>query len=641
MTLFSLAGKNIKGNFNNYLVYFVSLVFSMVIYYTFVSLQYSDKIQESIELSDTMSFMFRVSSVILILFVAIFILYSNSFFTRRRKKEVGLYSMLGLRKKTIGRMLFYENLIMGMIALVIGIVLGTLLSKLFSMILIKLMGSTAEVDFGISMLAIIQTVIVFMAIILFTSVQGYRLIYRFKLIELFHAEKKGEQIPKVSPIAAVVGVILLAASYWLILRPFPNEFNMEYLIKNYGVALIALVIGTHLFFRSVTVYLLKLSQRNKSRYYRGTRLIETSQLLYRIRGNARTFTVIALLSAATISFFGATYSGYYGNEKNSKEVVPFSYSHLSKGQDFDSKIENIIAEDNKHPIKAQLDIPVIKLKGKLSFRLDYEMNPVKLISASTFNQAAKALGRDKTVTLSGNQATVIKPRFTKFTPSDFKGQEVTLQLPEQNRNLKFVNMLEGSVLPFDVPDFYVVVSDNTFTELAGQKSPLTYKVYEVENEKTAETTSKKVNQLIGKDFQVASSFYTEYKQGKEGNALNLFIFGFLGLVFLAATGSIIYFKQLTEANEAKDHYGILRKIGVSKKDIRKSVHKQTLFVFGLPLTAGILHGTVILNFTSNFVSDLIGANIMVPILTAMVSFVIIYAGYYVLTVNTYNRIVNR
>ncbi len=183
MTLFSLARKNIKGNFNNYFVYFVTLVFSTVIYYTFTSLQYSEKIQESIELSDTMSFMFGVSSIILILFVAIFILYSNSFFTRKRKKEVGLYAILGLRKKTIAKMLFYENLIMGIIAIVIGIILGTLLSKLFAMILIKLMGSIAEVDFGISILAITQTVIVFMVIILFTSVQGYRLIYRFTLIE--------------------------------------------------------------------------------------------------------------------------------------------------------------------------------------------------------------------------------------------------------------------------------------------------------------------------------------------------------------------------------------------------------------------------------------------------------------------------
>lgn len=261
MTLFSLAKKNIKGNISNYLVYFVSLVFSMVIYYTFVSLQYSKEIQESIELSDTMSFMFLVSSFMLILFVAIFIFYSNSFFTRKRKKEIGLYSMLGLRKKTIAKMLFYENLIMGLIALFIGLIFGTLLSKLFAMILIMLMGSTVEVDFGISVLAIIQTVIVFLIIILMTSIQGYRLIYRYKLIELFQAEKQGEKEIKASFLSAITGVVLLAVSYWLILRPFPDELDGAYLLKNYGPALIALVIGTLLFFQSVIVYLLKFSKK--------------------------------------------------------------------------------------------------------------------------------------------------------------------------------------------------------------------------------------------------------------------------------------------------------------------------------------------------------------------------------------------
>lgn len=643
MTLFSLAMKNIKGNLNNYLVYFASLVFSMVIYYTFVSLQYSEKIQESILISDTMNFMFMSSSILLILFVAVFILYSNSFFTRKRKKEVGLYSMLGLRKKTIGKMLFYENLLMGTIALVIGILLGTFLSKLFAMILVKLMGASAQVDFGISIEAIFQTVIVFMILIIFTSFQAYRLIYRFKLIELFHAAKKGEDVPKTSVVSTILGVILLSISYWLILRPFPEELTEQFLYVNYGIALLTLVIGTHLFFRFITVFLLKWSQKNKSRYYKGTKLIETTQLLHRIKGNARTLTMIALMSALTISFFGATYSGYYSNEQSSRDVVPFSYSHLSKGDAFDQKVEHLIAGDAEHPITAQLEIPVIEVKGKLGFKLDYETaaGPFQVVSERTMNKVANALNRKETVSLSGNQAATIKPRFTKFTEADVKGKEFELEMPSGSVPFTFETLLEGSILPFDYPDFVVVVSDEQFVEMSKQVKPLIYKVYEVENETSASATSEKVNELVGKDFQVYSSFYTEYKEGKEGNALMLFILGFLGLVFLAATGSIIYFKQLTEATESKGDYEILRKIGVNRKSIKASINKQTLFVFGLPLTVGILHGSVILNFTSNLISDLIGMSIMVPILTAMTAFIIIYLGYYVLTVSTYNNIVNK
>lgn len=641
MTLFDLARKNIKGNFNQYIVYFASLVFSIVIYYTFVSLQYSEKIQESIILSDTMNFMFMASSIILILFVAIFILYSNSFFTKQRKKEVGLYSMLGLRKKIIGRMLFYENLIMGIIALVIGIIFGALLSQLFSMLLVKLMGSTADISFGISLEAVIQTIIVFMVIILFTSIQGYRLIYRFKLIELFHAEKKGEQEPKVSLISTIFGLVLLTVSYWLILKPFPEELTIEYIQLNYGLAIVILIIGTHLFFRSATVYLLKRLQRNKKYYYRGTNLIELSQLMFRISGNARTFTLIAILSAATISFFGATYGGYYGNEKQAAEDTAFSYSHLSRGQAFDAQVENIIKSDKAHPIKAQLDIPVLELKSELSFKLDYLMEPTKIISESTFNKVSDALNREEHVSLTENQVAIIKPRATEFTEKTFNGQNIVLNTPQVNRSFEIVTLVQGSVLPFDYPDFYVIVSDQTFNEFASKVEPLAYKVFEVQDEKTTEATSKKLDELIGEDFQAASSFYLEYKEGKEGNALNLFILGFLGLVFLAATGSIIYFKQLTEAHEDRPNYDILRKIGVGKKDILRSIRKQMLFIFGLPLLIGILHSSAILHFISNFMSNLIGANIFVPMLTAMGAFIMIYLGYYILTVITYNNIVNK
>ncbi|NMD68948.1 ABC transporter permease [Bacillus sp. DNRA2] len=643
MTLFQLAMKNIKGNFSNYLVYFTSLVFSIVIYYTFVSLQYSEKIQDSILISDSMKFMFMASSFVLILFVALFILYSNSFFMRKRKREVGLYSMLGLRKKTIGQMLFFENVMMGLIALVIGILLGTLLSKLFAMILVKLMGASAEVDFGISLMAIGQTVLVFMILILFTSIQGYRMIYRYKLIELFQAEKKGEDAPKSSVLSTVVGLILLGVSYWLILRPFPEELSETYIFTNYGIALLMLVVGTDLFFRFVTVFLLKWSQKNKHRYYRGTNLIETTQLLHRIKGNARTFSMIALMSGATISFFGATYSGYYSNEQSTKDVVPFSYSHLSKGEEFDQKVEQVIASDKEHPIIAQLDIAVINVEGKLDFKLDYETGagPFQVISETTMNQVMEALDRDgEDISLSGNEAAAIKPRFTKFTAADFAGKNFVLRLPDRNEQYTFVTMLDGSILPFAYPDFVVVVSDERFVELSEGMRPLNYKVYEVKGENSAAETSAAVNELVGKDFQTYSAYYSEYKEGMEGNALMLFILGFLGLVFLGATGSIIYFKQLTEATESKQDYAILRKIGVNTKGIRHTINKQMLFVFGLPLTVGILHGCVILKFTSNFISDLIGISLVVPIVSAMAAFVMIYLGYYLMTVNTYNRIVN-
>ncbi len=144
----------------------------------------------------------------LIIFVAVFIIYSNGFFTRKRKKEVGLYSLLGIRKRQIGKMLFYENMLMGLMSLVIGIAIGSVLSKLFLELLVNMMGLNLNVHFEVPMAAIIDTAIIFFVIILYTSLQGYRLIYRFKLIELFRAEREGEAMPKGSVIMALISVFL-------------------------------------------------------------------------------------------------------------------------------------------------------------------------------------------------------------------------------------------------------------------------------------------------------------------------------------------------------------------------------------------------------------------------------------------------
>ncbi|MDC9237067.1 ABC transporter permease, partial [Clostridioides difficile] len=149
------------------------------------------------------------SSVILLIFVAIFILYSNNFFTRKRKKEIGLYSLLGLRKKEIGRMLFYENFIMGLGALIIGIIAGTLLSKLFVTILLNLINLDSIGGFAFSWAAVIQTSIVFIIITLFTSFTGYRIIYRTTLLDLFHSESKREKSPKPSFILALLSILLI------------------------------------------------------------------------------------------------------------------------------------------------------------------------------------------------------------------------------------------------------------------------------------------------------------------------------------------------------------------------------------------------------------------------------------------------
>ncbi len=627
------------GNVKNYLLYFISMIFSVVIYYTFVSLQYSPEVKKAIESSDSILNIFIAGSVVLVLFVAIFIFYSNSFFTKKRKKEVGLYSLLGLRKKTIGKMLFYENIIMGGIAVMIGIIVGTILSKLFTLIVLRLLNAPVEVSFGISLDAIVNTFIVFLMISLFTSFRAYRLIYRFKLIELFRAEKEGEKVPKISFIAALTSIILIALSYWLGYQPPTNNIQV---LTNLLLFLFCIVLGTYLLFRFLTIYLLRLLQNKKTSYYKGTNLVGISQLIYRINGNARTLTMIALLSAVTISAISVGYSFYYTNEKQAEKEAPFSYMHISTSESVDKQIEDVIQSDREHSFIGQMDIPVIHVNGEVSSPLlqDYLKNgPIKIISENTYNEALKIVGKESNIQLTGNQTIGIRPLLTEYTSNDFEEHLVTLQLPNTELDLAFSAMVEDRILPWSYPDFAIVVSNQMFSEIAAQVTPVTIKAYEVAGEKTTKDTTVQLQKLASEEMQLIT-YYNIYRKGLESGGLNLFILGFLGLVFLAATGCIIYFKQITESHEDRSRYKILRKIGVSKKEVNAVIRKQMMFVFGLPLIIGVVHGLVILQIASNIFSVLIGTNLTVPIVITTLLYFIIYLSYYLLTLTTVKKTVN-
>lgn len=643
MTLFDVVKKNMKGNFKSYLIYFISMLFSVVIYYTFVSLQYSTEIAKGIESSEAMESIFMVASVILILFVSVFILYSNRTFARKRKKEVGLYSLLGLQKKTIGRMLFYENFIMGIIVLIIGIAVGTFLSRLFSMILVRLLGIVIDVGMVFSLKAVINTTIVFIAIILLTSIQGYRLIYKFKLIELFRAEQVGEQEPKASVISGILAVLSLILGYWFAFQRFSD--NQE-VLKNISISLVGIILGTILLFSSAVVLLLKMKKRNRKSYYNGMNLIITSNLVYRIKDNSRILSVISLLSAVALSAVSVGVGMYYGFEQNSRLATPFSYMYISQDETFNGSVDNIIQGDEEHPVIAQTTISVIKSKGEASSskilserEANADENPVKIISVGQYNKVANILGLTALPSIENGKAIAIRPMYTDYESSDYKGETITLNLPKEDITLEFEDMTVERVINWSYPDVMIVVNDEDYGKFKAQSTTVDYVGYVVEDQKTTKKTTNALAEIKTPESKL-STFYTEYRLGIEGAAFNVFILGFLGLVFIMATGSIIYFKQLSEVTSDKSRYEILSKIGVSNRDISMSILKQNVFIFGLPLVIGVAHYIAIINFLKRFFSNLAGVNLIQPIVLCVIIFSFIYAIYFGITVNSSTKIVN-
>lgn len=647
MTLSSIALRNIQRNFKDYFVYFASMIFSIVIYFTFKALQYNSQMEKAAEGSKKISGAFQVSSVMLIIFVAVFIIYSNGFFTRKRKKEVGLYSLLGIRKRQIGKMLFYENMLMGLMSLIIGIAIGSVLSKLFLELLVSMMGLNLNVHFEVPMAAIVDTAIIFFVIILYTSLQGYRLIYRFKLIELFRAEREGEAMPKGSVIMALISVFLIGSGYFLALMYVKALKYADFMVVALYI-LLATVVGTYLLFMFFTVFVLKRARNNKSSFYNGMNMVTTSQLLYRIKGNAKSLATISILSAVTLTAVGTSVTMYYNTFTQSKVAAPYSYSYEKKDEELDKKVNAILAEEKaNHPVKDQFEIETVPVKGKFEGdKVDFILNlnytiseKYQFMSQSEFNKLAKKIDAE-TVNIATGEAFIYDSSYIEgyeFSPQ-YKGSKTVFQIGNETKTLTIQGANNTALT--NLGELVIVVSDEMYEQAKQAFGTRTVKNIDVKDERNSKVLTEKLAKVMpaGESEMVPSfrDFYTGFQMGLEGTGLMMFIGMFLGLVFLLATGSIIYFKQLTEANADRERYVVLRKVGVTKQEMKKAIAKQVSFIFAIPLVIGILHSL----FALKGLANLLPFEIMIPLLISIGVYGVIYIGYYFLTVRSYYKIVS-
>ncbi|PEZ56467.1 ABC transporter permease [Bacillus anthracis] len=644
MTLFDIVQRNIRRNFKEYILYFVSLTMSMVIYFIFASLRYSAQIKKVMINNVVVNSVLQSSKVILILFIAIFIIYSTNFFMRKRKKEVGLYSLLGITKKQISTMLFWETIIMGSIALVIGVLMGSLGSKLALELLTNLMKLNVPVYFEFSIKALIDTSVLFLAILLYTAWKSSRVIYQFSLIEMFQADHKGESMPKESKILAYMSIILLGIGYVLafyfhevvkfVKRPMEDPVYVPVII------LIAIVLGTYFLFASYTVIVLKKMRSKKNILYNGMNILNISQLLYRVKGNAKLLAIIALLSAVALTAISTVVSGYFGGQLEAKSEAPYSFSYKKQEDAIEKHIQTVFEENKKkNSIIRDFEVEMVTVKGgpfeeKGNTNLPNPPSKIpydfQLMSQSMLNRNAKNMGVKK-VNLNPGEVFI----YNLHEDKNFeKGNRLQLPLkvePEtsviQDVKIRKLTNLGGLV---------VIVPDQLYETIKQTQQPYVVRNIDVTQQKDSEKLTEELLKISPKDNDMKiGSFYKAYVDIMHMNGLMLFVGIFLGAVFVLETGSIIYYKQLSEAYANHRYYKTLRKIGVTKKEVRKSISKQVRFSFILPVIIGLSHSI----FAVPILTNMPIYTIMIPILIGGGVYSIIYFGYYVLTVYYYFKIV--
>lgn len=627
MTFISLAVNNVKKNFNNYVMYLISAVFSVMIFYIFSSIAFNEVIMKLADNKPIVRAIFKASAGIVALFSFVFIWYSNSFFLKRRKKEIAIYSMVGMEKKQIAKMLFYENLIIGALAILCGIVLGTMFSKYFSLMLIYLMKETLNIKFTISLKAFEITIVVFCILFLLNSFHSYSIIYRYKLIELLSAQKEGEKQPKASLITSILSLVLIAAGYLMTY----DKTTMQ-LVK-IGIPVVILVsIGTYFLFSSFTIIFIRTIKRNKSVYYRGENMISVSQILYRIKSNAKTLSVIALLSAVTLTSVAASYSFYKTTEKDMGKNMIFSYEFVNADNSLNKKIEDTINKyDNKLISRNNLKLISAKVNLPILNKDDFEG---KIISQSDYNNVITIKNRGNKVNLKGNECLFIQTSQGSSKEHNYLRNMVSVKLENSTINFTIIKSTDVQVVSPDVAASTIVVSDKVFNNMSSKNKVINVDGYIVKNPEKSKELTKKLSVEVPKDIYV-DSYYDSYQGFYKGGAILIFIGMFLGILFFLATGSIISFKQLMEASDDERRYLTLRKIGMNRQEIKKSIAKQLSVTFGMPLIVAICHSTAALIVFQRLMNE----GIMNYCIIIMLGYILMYFLYYIVTVNSYTNIV--
>ncbi|WP_409275242.1 ABC transporter permease [Neobacillus sp. SCS-31] len=638
MSLFELTKRNIRKNFKAYLVYFYPMAFSVVIYFTFVSLQYNRKIIDAAASLGKIGPAFMAASVFLMAFSALFIFYSNSFFMKKRKKEIALYSLFGMSKKQIGLMLFFENLLVGTGALLVGLGIGAVLSKLFAMVLVKLMGIPIVAGFTLSVAAAVQTIVIFFLILSAASIYNARVIRTSTLRELFQAGKQAEKKPFASVAVALLSLLLIGTGYWVILQPVSSGIWSSHAWLKILGALVSIIIGTFLFIRAFIVYLLSALSKRKAFFYKGSNIISTSNLLYRIKGNIAVLSVLALLSTFTLFLMGVTWSLYASLNDISKDNFPHSFIYSVQNGEDETEINRLF--EARDDIRYSQKIEPVKMEAGPDFSGRFPPDyPVLLIPESSFRQLGRKMGMEADIQFADNEAIAFYDGNLNRTHDPYTGRSIRLPGGENATIASYENY---SLLNQAIFAFPLVVKDAVYEKAVESGAPTTQlQIYKLGKEKATKELGGEIEEILWNHTEernevIWSSFYQEYSQGMETYGILIFISGFLGLVFLMATGSVLFYRQLSEAAADKPRYQILKKIGLGAREMRKSIRVQTLFIFSIPILIAVSHSSVLISALAGFA----GIRMAGPFMVVLGLYIGLYLAYFSYTSTRFYALVN-
>lgn len=629
--LFKMAFRNIKNNFKDYWAFFLSTTFSVFVIYLFMSIMKSKTVYTALKGSKTLISLFEAAAVMTAIFSAFFIWYSNSFFVKSRKKEFAVYMLLGMSKSQTALLDFMENLITMLMAFVSGIVLGILFNKFFIMLLLLMMQKSGYVPFEFSVDAFKFSICIFAAIFVLVSIHSRILIYKDNLIDLLSASKKAEKSLKVSLftfLIALLSIVFLGYGYYISVKKLGTDFNLA------PEVILLVVIGSILFFTGFVSFLIYLSKRNERNLFKGTKLISTSQLSYRYRGNVGTLSVIAITTTIALCAVLSCCSLYAQNVQNSRNMRPFSVEYLNVDNSTDKTFNKILKAHNEVDVLSDDHYEFIKVDS--GYKVGNNVIPYFVVKQSDFNKMNSEHSVKARASLKDESSCVCVQMNTAGGLVS-KGHDIKFSINGKGYSLK---VSDTSTRYFTALDHFtesIVVKDSLYDKIKSMSaSEDSYKFTGIMLKD--DYKAGKLSDDLGKNMPKESStltFYDHYSEGLRLSGLLGFIGIFLGLIFLTATCSIIYFKMITEAKEDRNKFLTLRKIGVSKKEIKSAVSKELSLFFGAPFALAAVSSYA----ASIPLAHMLDFDVKQQFVIMLVVYAVLYVIYYFITLGSYIKTV--
>ena len=645
---FKLAFKNIKKSYKNYVIYFLTLIFGICIFYTFNSIESQSVMMELNEQKQS-AFMMAEQlmgyfSVFIAFVLGFLIVYANNYLIKRRKKEFGIYMTLGMENGSLSKMIFLETLFIGAISLGIGLVLGIMLSQALSVLTAYMFQvDLTKFQFVFSPLGFKRTVLCFSIIYLVVLIFNFISVRKIKLIDLLTASKRNEKPTIknlwVSVILFLVSLGILGTAYYKVIHDGIAFASFNAL----GLPILLGCIGTFIFFYSLTGFFLKVIQGNKKFYLRDLNMFVMKQISSKINTTFVSLSFICLMLFLAI----CTFSGGLGINRainaDLKDLTKFDVTFWSNSGE---NIENLLKEKNidiSNIAKEESNMVMYDSKIKYSNFLSKEGmtamknyfpvandNDILVIGEKGYNNTLKLLGKE-TVNLKENQYLAVGniDEMKKWVNESLEnGKKINISgktLEPANKKYENINLynftMKGDILIF-------VVKDSLLEGLKPVSSR--FNMMLKDNSNTKEELENVRDQLV--ESQVYSITKKEIYDNAAGLGATMAYLGiYLGLIFIITSAVVLAIQQLTESTDNVERYRLLKEIGVDQKMINKAIFTQVGVYFMLPLSLAIVHSIVGLKISSTIVGVFGNASIMPNVIITAIIFVIIYGGYFLAT----------